>query len=625
MIERLKSKVNLVDLVSEHVVLKKSGANYVGLCPFHNERTPSFGVSETKQLYHCHGCKAGGDLISFVMEMNGLSFGEALEDLCERAGISLPKDFSGNVKSKTHQKKQLAYRLNRFVAAFFRNQLQQHRDAQMYLQKRGIDRELQKTFYLGSAVDSWDLLAKKLIESQAPLSLAVELGLIRSSQKRKNQSVPYFDLFRNRQIFPIVDLRGKVAGFGGRQLPGEAKTSQEGPKYLNSPDSLLFQKSKLLYGLHHAAKHIRELNEVILVEGFFDVLALRKAGVMNVVATCGTALTSDHLSILKRFSHRVTVLYDGDRAGIQATEKAMEVGLQAGLVLYGVHLPDGLDPADFILSQNRKPEEIHDILVKAEPIFEKKLKQLKEKAKINSEQKTDVIKQLGRWIEMNQDPIAKELQVEQVSQELGVSPQLIKKASALSDKKSSFQKKKLEPRVPVVRLQKKSSMWKKSEQILVLSLIHWAESAGAWRQFGSKMPPGVSFLEIFEHPVSKKFVLGIFGGINETEVRLTKEVLLEGPVVSPQVVWSKLQHTVDKGLCSILTSMMMADRSGIDPGLLVESLKRANRELWARFSHQLKESLSMGEGEEDPEIQAKLMKELLDVRRKMEDFNSFYG
>lgn len=440
LLDRIREAVNIVEIVGEHVVLRKSGANHGGLCPFHNERSPSFSVNELKGVYHCHGCKAGGDVFTFVREIYGLSFPEVVRELADRAGVKIPDGAFGTTSSdpetakrqaEARERRATAYKLNRYAAAFFRQTLVESPAALAYLRSRGVTEELERNFYVGLAPASWDSLTRKLITAKAPLDIAVKLGLIRPSTKAPKPGSPgYFDLFRGRLMFPIVDLRGKVAGFGGRILPpdvvgdSQATSSGEpGPKYMNSPESPLFQKGKLLYGLHPARKHIREHDEVILVEGFFDVLALHAAGFENAVATCGTALTPDHLTLLKRFATKITVLFDSDNAGIAATERAMELGLEQGVVVHGASITGGKDPGDLIQQPDGK-ERLKEILSRTAPLLDSSIEREMAGA-TDSENRSQALKKIGGWLSSFQDPVGRAVRVDNLKSRHHVSEALL--------------------------------------------------------------------------------------------------------------------------------------------------------------------------------------------------------
>ncbi len=440
-IEKLRSTVNIVDIVSEHVVLRKAGSNYVGLCPFHSERSPSFSVSETKQLYHCYGCKAGGDLIGFVRQMHGLGFRETLEELAERGKVPLPKGWDPVDEGESQaakikrEKTALAYKLNRFSLHFYTKQLEtKGQVAKSYLRSRGFTDAWLAPFFPGLAVENWDNLTKFLVEKKAPLEVAADLGLIRASPKDRQVpgSVGYFDLFRNRILFPLIDTRGKVCGFGGRAQGDDT------PKYLNSSDSPVFQKSKLLFGIYQAAKHIREANEAILVEGYFDVVAMHAAGFTNTVATCGTALSLEHIEILSRFCEKIIILFDPDEAGQSATIRSMELALAKGRILYSVSLPSDEDPDEFLIdekTQTLKPlavEELQARVKQSQPILDQEIDKACQEALSGPEAKTGAIKKIAKWLKGFADPIGQKIRLQAAAEKLRVDADLILPSSEIA-------------------------------------------------------------------------------------------------------------------------------------------------------------------------------------------------
>ncbi len=402
-IQEFKQKISFAELVGETVLLRKIGSQFTGLCPFHSEKSPSFTVNEEKKLFHCYGCKAGGDLIQFYQQLHSLSFRETVEELAEKyqipiaSGIFGKADAEPEVEKKARERSQLAHRLLRFSAAFYRGQLAQHSEAIQYLSSRGISPELAEAFYVGFAPNEWRSLETRLREAQAPLELAKDLGLLRGTHS--------VDLFRNRILFPLTDLRGKVLGFGGRLLPGE---SQDGPKYLNSPESFVFSKSRFLYGLPQAQKSIREKGSVILLEGYFDVLSLHGIGISEAVGTCGTALTVDHLKMLRRFQARVVVLFDGDRAGRDAQERAMRLALREGELLYGVEAPMGEDPDTWA---RRAPDEVRLAVANPVCLLDYTLEQELLECSKGPEAKTKATEKVFGLLADLQDPVAQEVRL----------------------------------------------------------------------------------------------------------------------------------------------------------------------------------------------------------------------
>lgn len=333
MLDKIKERLDIVELVGEYVYLKKSGSNHIGLCPFHNEKTPSFTVSESKQIFHCFGCGTGGDAITFIMKKENLDFVDAMKFLAEKYNI--PWEDS-NLQEGTEFKK-IFYEINRSAAKFFHDNLLKNKDATQYLSSRGISFEIARRFGLGYASDSWDDLLKSLKGNGFAEADIEKTGLIGI---RKDAS-GFFDKFRNRIIFPIIDTRARVIGFGGRVLDRSL------PKYLNSPDTVVFNKGNHLYGLNIISKN-QNRKRILLVEGYMDVISLNTKGVDYSVASLGTALTETQGKLLKRYGEEVYICYDGDSAGVKATLRAIDVLLKLDVEPRIVILPDEMDPDDYI-------------------------------------------------------------------------------------------------------------------------------------------------------------------------------------------------------------------------------------------------------------------------------------
>lgn len=621
-LQKLREATNITEIIGEHVTLRKSGANHSGLCPFHSERTPSFSVNEQKQLYHCYGCKKGGDLFRFVMEIHGISFPEAVEELAERARIPLPSGWVGLSEEEANnpelaakrnaqrEKLELSYRMSRFAASFFHQSLEREKQIADYFRARAVDGDLARLFYVGAAPAGWDALSNHLAAKKAPFNIAAELGLVRPSPK--NIGSGYFDLFRNRAIFPILNLRGKVAGFGGRAMGPE-----ETPKYLNSPESQIFQKSKLLFGLYQSQKYVREKNEIIIVEGYFDTLALFAAGFTNVAATCGTALSSEHLQILKRISSRIILLFDGDKAGVAATARAMETALAHGLILHGAVMPAGLDPDEILFDQETGAplsggqDKMREILSAARPILDDQIDEQVRSSRENPEAKSQAIKQIAVWLKAYTDPIGRELRAETASKILGVSKQLFDRALGLGSSEYRTRQA-VETKMNLSsRTQKAPTKpMSKNDRLLLTAILRWDLFGPLFEQMKIKMPPEMTFAELFLHQESGEFIASlakIEGGLNAVSANLGQF----------------LSQNLDPQVRSILTEASVSDPQ-ISEADLKLALSRSIGRAWARFSQQIKKALAEAELSKDAGLQAKLMKEYLDVQRKMKEFNSFY-
>jgi DNA primase len=341
-ITEIKNLADIVDIVSETVVLKKAGKYFVGLCPFHAEKTPSFTVSPDKQIFHCFGCGEGGTVFSFLIKQTGCTFPEAVRQLASRYGIELPERGEGRTAVTSERERLLG--INQLAADFFRRELETGPEgprARDYLAGRGFKADTLKAFQVGYAPSQWDRLARHLTGQRLPESLMLASGLVLPRRSGRG----CFDRFRERVIFPISDAGGRVIGFGGRII-GEGS-----PKYLNTPETAVYSKSRSLFGLHLARPHCRSNNEVYIVEGYLDLIALHQHGIRNAVATLGTALTADHVRLIKGMvgEHgRTLLLFDSDEAGIRAARRS--IGVFAAEFVdarYGV-LPSGYDPDTFV-------------------------------------------------------------------------------------------------------------------------------------------------------------------------------------------------------------------------------------------------------------------------------------
>lgn len=346
-IERVQEANNLVDIISQYTQLKPSGSGLMGRCPFpdHVEKTPSFSVSDVKQVYHCFGCHKSGNLFSFMRDYNGMSFPEAVEYLANRASIPLPAPDEKDNATRDHaaEKKKLLLKINKLSADYFSEQLKRaphDHPVKKYIASRGLSQEVIDAFGVGYAVAEWDGLEQYLLSKNVPMALAEEARLV----KARNNKSGYFDIFRDRLMFPIFSITGEAVAFGGRYL--EKKENE--PKYLNSPETPVFIKGKVLYGLSQTARYIRSDDMAVIVEGYMDLVSLYQAGIRNCAATMGTALTPDHGKMLKRMTKNVVALFDGDSAGMEAAERSLPILLAADLYPKGLTLPGGMDPDDYV-------------------------------------------------------------------------------------------------------------------------------------------------------------------------------------------------------------------------------------------------------------------------------------
>jgi DNA primase len=339
-VEEVRARADIIEIIGSHVRLRRAGRNFVGLCPFHNEKTPSFSVNAERGFFHCFGCGVGGSVFDFIMRVEGLTFGEALRSLAKKYGVTLPEhDVSGPAAGE----REAMLKANEVAAEFFAHVLWNTTDGAMardYLKARGISVETARAFMLGYAPSRPASLAKAL-EKRGLREQGVKVGLV------KKDGDTAYDMFRARVMFPIRDAQGRAIAFGGRVLDARL------PKYINSPESPLYSKARTLYGLFEARAAISSSaasgkDRAILVEGYFDVIALWQAGFKEAVAGCGTALTVDQLRVLARYTKNVIACFDGDAAGRKASMRALEIFLQAGLLGRGIFIPTGFDPDTFV-------------------------------------------------------------------------------------------------------------------------------------------------------------------------------------------------------------------------------------------------------------------------------------
>ncbi len=343
--EKVKQQADIVRVIGEYIRLKKTGQNFTGLCPFHQEKTPSFAVHPVRQIYHCFGCGAGGDVFKFVMELDKSTFPEAVRTVAEKCGIPIPRPRERSPEERRENQQRTALiEMHREAAALFARQLQEGPEGKValaYLEDRGLDRQAMARFGLGYALSSGDALLRQL-KSKYPEALLEASGLVSRDQSGSGR---FYDRFRRRIMFPIANDSGKVVAFGGRAMGDDM------PKYMNSPETPIYSKSNLLYHLDRAKEAIRQNDFAILVEGYMDAIAVARAGIANVAASCGTSLAEPQIKLLGRFTRRVIVNYDPDTAGQTATERSLTLLLEKEFDVRVLTLPGGADPDKFLKEQ----------------------------------------------------------------------------------------------------------------------------------------------------------------------------------------------------------------------------------------------------------------------------------
>jgi DNA primase len=414
-IEEIKSRVDIVELASEYLTLKKAGRNFIGLCPFHQEKTASFTVNREKQIFYCFGCSEGGNVITFLMKIANKTFPEAIKDLAEKTGVVLPQHLISKESREKDSLRESITSLNlRAAQQFTRNLFSSvGKDAREYLVNRGITEETIKQFRLGYAPDNWRSLTNYIEGSGLSLKLAEQAGLVVAGKEEG-----FYDRFRGRLIFPIENIFGEMVAFGGRILEkGE-------PKYLNSPESPVYIKGKVLYGLNRTKEEIRKDGFALIVEGYFDLISLWNAGIGNVVATLGTALTREHLELLRRYALEVVALFDPDEAGIKALDRSLELFLSMGMRARALILPEGCDPDDYVKKYGK--DKLNELIAHAPAISDYYIDNVLGGGK-TFEENRDVVKAAKEFIGKISDEIEKNLFIKRIAEKLGIDQELLKK------------------------------------------------------------------------------------------------------------------------------------------------------------------------------------------------------
>jgi DNA primase len=426
-INQIRDRIDIAEVVGQHVNLTRAGQNLKGLCPFHQEKTPSFTVSSSRQIFHCFGCGAGGNVFSFLMRITGASFPDTVRELGQKVGIEI-KESGGGTGSQGTQSGRIE-QLNRAATTWFQEKLRDQATgapAREYLTSRGIQLTIIERFGIGYVPAEWDGLSKTLMTQGFSASEVATAGLTVA----REHSSGFYDRFRSRVMFPIVDLRKRVVGFGGRIL-GEGT-----PKYLNSPDTPLFKKGQTLFALDVAREAVARLKTVIVVEGYFDAIALHQAGLTHTVATLGTALTPEHIQVLRRFASKVVLLFDPDQAGVRAALRGLDLFVNSGMGVTVVTLPDGEDPDTYVRKEG--PEAFAQLAARAPSLLDFSLEQsLKAAESSTLEERIRSVDEVLRILQKSEHPIEREERIRLVAERLGINQQrLIERYPALVQRPS---------------------------------------------------------------------------------------------------------------------------------------------------------------------------------------------
>ncbi|MCK5164220.1 MAG: DNA primase [Desulfobacula sp.] len=415
-ISEILNTSDIVDIISESVILKKSGRNFFGLCPFHSEKTPSFSVNASKQIFHCFGCSAGGNVLSFIMKYHGITFPEAAKMVARKYNITIEtKEINPSKRRELHLKESL-FRLNKTIMGVYFDglkNLNKGEKAEKYLKQRGISEDTIEQFRLGFSIDNWDTIVKVLKEQKISKNIAVQCGLI-LERKQKNG---YYDRFRNRIMFPIFDINMQVAGFGGRVMDDAM------PKYMNSPETPVYNKSRILYGLHAAKQFCRQEGLVYIVEGYFDFLSLYQHGIKNTVASLGTALTPDHVRILKGYAAKMVLVFDSDAAGINAAKRSIKIFMKEGVDTRILVLPEGNDPDSYMVKHG--PEAFNALASNAKTIMQFLLQVSIDSHGLSVEGRIRILDDMKQQLSLIQDSALRSLYIKELAENLNIDEKAV--------------------------------------------------------------------------------------------------------------------------------------------------------------------------------------------------------
>lgn len=414
-IEEIRSSADIVDLISEFVQLRKRGKNFIGLCPFHSEKTPSFTVSEEKQIFHCFGCHTGGNIYKFLMEYEKISFVEAVQEVAARVGINL--EYEEDTTGKESEQ-EILYEINVQAARYFSDNLLNSPEgevARKYFVERKIKPQTMRAFGLGYALNGWEYFVEYAKSQKIDLERAIQLGLIGQQNDGR-----LFDKFSDRIIFPIFSANGRVIAFAGRILENREGSA----KYLNSPESLIYVKGRVLYGLSFSKDEIRKLDKAILVEGYMDLISLYQNGIKNVVAVSGTALTEDQVQLLSRYTKNVVLLFDADAAGIKASMRSIELLLKRNIEVKIVTLPSGEDPDSYINKYGK--EEFDELIRKAQNFLEYQTAYFESQGYFEDHNKTaEAIRELVKLLALIEDELKRNLLLKSVAKKFNLREKLL--------------------------------------------------------------------------------------------------------------------------------------------------------------------------------------------------------
>ncbi|HEX5425069.1 MAG TPA: DNA primase [Candidatus Acidoferrales bacterium] len=528
--DRVKQQADIVRVIGEYVRLRKTGANFSGLCPFHQEKTPSFAVHPVKQIYHCFGCGVGGDVFQFVMELEKSSFPEAVRTVAEKCGIPIPRPRERSPEERRENQQRTALiDLHREAAAFFARSLHESTEGKValaYLEDRGLDRDALLHFGVGFAPSGGDALLRRL-KPKGPEKLLEASGLF-----SRDQSGRLYDRFRRRIMFPISNESGKVVAFGGRSMGDDM------PKYLNSPETPIYSKSNVLYHLDRAKESLRQSDFAILVEGYMDAIAVARAGFLNVVASCGTSLAEPQIKLLSRFTHRVVVNYDPDAAGQTATDRSIGLLLEREFDVRVLRLPGGADPDKFLTEQGA--DAYRKLLAEAPPYLDYLIGRARQMDRTTAEGKVAALNFLMPYVQKLPNRLIRSEWATRIASELNVDEPVLREAlrRAAADRRSEV-KPKAELLAPVVKPAER-------QLIRMLAEANGFREALARELAAGSLHRGLETERIFESLIAKATEdpdpVALSAALNDRDRRLLYGILFEA---APEPTWEAAESCVD--------------------------------------------------------------------------------
>lgn len=577
LIEDIRASNDIVGLISEYVPLKKQGKNYVGLCPFHQEKKPSFSVSPQRQIFHCFGCGMGGNVFKFLMEYQKMGFIDTVKYLAERAHITLPARSQGPEGRSEYEP---LYRANHLAAAHYHQQLLEGIEAEkarQYMENRGFSDQLIEAFRLGYAPPGWDGLIKRAARRSISPEILFKAGLV----LKREASEGYYDRFRDRLIFPISNVSGKFIAFGGRIL----KESEE-VKYINSPETPIYQKGQTLYGLFQSKEAIRKAGVAIIVEGYTDLLSLFQAGIKNVVASLGTSLTSHQSRLLSRYAQEAVIVYDADSAGIAAAQRGLDLLLAAGVTAKALSLPPGHDPDQVV--REKGGEHLARRVQEAESFLDFKLHHLLQRVDFSSvEGKAEAVEEMGRTIGLIDDPIRRGLFLREVAEKMAVDERLV----ALAVEKS-FPRKRGKSRIEA--------------------------------QVGEVLPRGTESVErsllalLLQHPnlISQARTRLSTDDFSSENHRKVAELFLEADRKGPVEPAKLMSSMTTSGLESLISELCFVKEAGQVERMLEDYLRYFEGKRLSREEQQVKKQLQAAVNGGDEALVSQLTKRLNEIAQQ---------